>query len=82
MAYIFVYDHFLTRVSMRQAMYKTDPAKAKLVGGEFSPEKCAEEIFNKMDKNNDRHLTLQEFIEGASNDPAIVQLLSCEAGPS
>jgi len=48
--------------------------------GESAPEKLVYQIFSQMDKNSDGRLSLQEFVDGAMNDPTIVQVLQC--GPA
>ncbi|XP_076440899.1 hippocalcin-like protein 1 [Babylonia areolata] len=49
-----------------------------LVGGEAqSADSLAEEIFRQMDTDGDQRISWQEFHDGASKHPTVLQLLQC-----
>ena len=43
---------------------------------QYSPEKCVEDLFKTMDKNNDNKLSKEEFVEECLASEQILRLLS------
>ncbi|GME67584.1 unnamed protein product [[Candida] boidinii] len=67
------YDDMLTVV---RAIYKMIGLMAELNSDEKTPELRVEKIFESLDKDKDRMITLDEFTSGNKMDPAIVGALS------
>ncbi|KAL3847649.1 hypothetical protein ACJMK2_018551 [Sinanodonta woodiana] len=70
-------DGFITKDEMQQiieAIYKMTDCKAS------SPQKLTEDLFKFMDCNQDEKISPEEFIQGAKQQPLIVNLLECDPG--
>jgi len=79
-----LYDSDSNGMITRDEMLKVISCIYKMVGDAHSwpadistPEKRVDNIFKEMDTNNDGVLALEEFIEGATDDPSILTLLQC-----
>ncbi|OWF49458.1 neurocalcin homolog [Mizuhopecten yessoensis] len=62
----------------REEMIEIIQAIYKMVGNgdKSAAEERTDKIFDTMDKNADGQLSQEEFIEGARNDPTIVQMIA------
>jgi Ca2+-binding EF-hand superfamily protein len=64
-------DGFITRGEMLDVITST----AKMVqANDPNIDKRLEKIFRQMDTNRDEQISLEEFIEGAKNDPGVCKL--------
>ncbi|GME96704.1 unnamed protein product [[Candida] boidinii] len=59
-----------------RAIYKMIGLMVELKSDEKTPELRVEKIFESLDKDKDRMITLDEFTSGNKMDPAIVSALS------
>ncbi|XP_053394757.1 neurocalcin-delta-like isoform X2 [Mercenaria mercenaria] len=75
-------DGFINKSEMKEiveAIYKMTNAMAPKELD--TPEKMTEKLFEEFDLNKDGHITFEEFKEGASKDPVIINLLECDPDP-
>ena len=73
-------DGFITRAEMLEmvtSIYKMEGA-GKMSEDEATPEKRMRNFYRKMDGDTDGRLSLEEFLEGARNDPTVCNLFTYE----
>ncbi|XP_056599970.1 guanylyl cyclase-activating protein 2-like [Triplophysa dalaica] len=51
------------------------------VSGGLSPDQICDRIFECLDKNNDGHISLEEFLEGAQKDKWVMEHLKLDVRP-
>ena len=61
---------------MKEKIYFEKTLSQALVDQFETPEKRAEDIFQRMDVNSDGRVTRQEFVKSCINDNNLAQLLS------
>ncbi|KAK2842113.1 hypothetical protein Q5P01_012313 [Channa striata] len=74
-------DGAITREEMleiMQAVYKMSIAAALTKPHPLTAEECTNRIFDRLDKDNNAIISLEEFIEGALNDDWIREMLECD----
>jgi len=64
-------------VKIVEAIYKMLGPEV-VISVEGSPKKCARKIFEKMDSNQDKQLTLNEFVDGCLTDRELYDLLTSD----
>ena len=58
-------------------MFIANTLKTNRICGQSTPQKIADDIFSKMDKNHDQSITPDEFAVGADKDATVIKLLQC-----
>ncbi|XP_066541697.1 guanylyl cyclase-activating protein 2-like [Hoplias malabaricus] len=51
-------------------------------GNKLSVEEVCERVVERIDRNNDGDISLEEFLEGAQSDPWVKEVLSLDVNPS
>ena len=53
---------------------------AEMASDELSPQQRVDDLFQRVDKDGNQKITLQEFKQAAKDDPSLVMLLHVNGG--
>jgi Ca2+-binding EF-hand superfamily protein len=76
---IFTFRLIWCKMSAIKAIYKMLGSAVMTMKDEKTPEQRTDKIFRLLDKNLNGKLSLEEFIYGAKNEPALMRLLKCDS---
>ena len=69
---------------LKQAIYKMvgEESMKQVVTDGLSPQQRVDRLFERIDKNKDEKITLEEFKKAAAEDPNLVMLLQISSNSS